>query len=336
MIWYAIASLTPAVLLALACTLGGVWPLLSLLSITVLVFFLDRIAYHPAAQDKTGRWLGVTLAAVHFGLLPLGVWALAGDSGLTTTSKLLIYLGLGLFFGQISNSNAHELIHAGTRWPRRIGTAVYCSLLHGHHVSAHLRVHHIYAATDADPNSARLGEGFYAYSLRVLCGEFMAGLRADTEQRSRANDLSVLSHPYVGYLIGGALSLAIAAVIAGWGGVIALLAIAFYAQMQLLLSDYVQHYGLRRQQRPDGRFEPVGPQHSWNAPAWYSSAMMLNAPRHSDHHMRPARAFPALEITPDTMPLLPRSLPVMAVLALVPPLWRRIMDRRVARWQKPA
>ena len=124
--------------------------------------------------------------------------------------------------------------------------------------------------------------------------------------------------------------------IAGAHGVFALLAIAFYAQMQLLLSDYVQHYGLRRRTREDGRMEPVGPQHSWNAPAWYSSAMMLNAPRHSDHHMRPARAFPALEVTADTMPILPRSLPVMAVLALIPPIWRRIMDRRVARWQNPA
>ena len=64
--------------------------------------------------------------------------------------------------------------------------------------------------------------------------------------------------------------------------------------------------------------------------------MMLNAPRHSDHHLRPARAFPQLEITPETMPVLPHSLPVMAVVALVPPLWRRVMDHRVAKWQKTA
>jgi len=140
----------------------------------------------------------------------------------------------------------------------------------------------------------------------------------------------------VGYVSGAALTLGIAAIIAGWGGVVQLLALAAYAQMQLLLSDYVQHYGLRRKPRADGRIEPVGPQHSWNAPQWYSSAMMLNAPRHSDHHMRPARAFPALEVTPDTMPILPRSLPVMAALALVPPIWRRVMDRRVARWQQTA
>ena len=112
--------------------------------------------------------------------------------------------------------------------------------------------------------------------------------------------------------------------------------VAAYAQLQLLLSDYVQHYGLRRGLRADGRREPVGPQHSWNAPSWYSGAMMLNAPRHSDHHLRPGRAFPDLSLDPVKMPMLPRSLPVMATIALVPPLWRRVMDRRAARWQDAA
>ena len=336
MIWYAIASLPPALLLLLACLRGGIWPMLALGSITVLVFFLDRIARVTPERDETGRALSLTLAAVHFVLLAIGVWALAQNGGLGLTDKILIYLGLGLYFGQVSNSNAHELIHAGGRWPRRIGTAIYASLLHGHHVSAHLRVHHIHAATDEDPNSARLGESFYAYSLRVLRGEFVAGLRADNTQRVRVKDRSILSHPYLAYVGGALVAVGLAFAIGEWRGPVLLVAIAFYAQMQLLLSDYVQHYGLRRTRREDGRMEPVGPQHSWNAPAWYSSAMMLNAPRHSDHHMRPTRSFPALQMTPDTMPLLPRSLPVMAVLALIPPVWRRIMDHRVARWQKAA
>ncbi|MEM5519995.1 alkane 1-monooxygenase [Sulfitobacter sp. AS59] len=335
MIWYAIASLTPAVLLALACLFGGVWPLTALLSITLLVFTLDRITRQIPARDTTGRGISLTLAAAHFVLLPLGVWALAGND-LGASDKVLIFLGLGMYFGQVSNSNAHELIHTSNRWTRRIGTAIYCSLLYGHHVSAHLRVHHIHVATDADPNSARLGEGFYAFALRALRGEFTSGLHAETKHRARSAALPIWSHPYVGYVSGAALTLGVAAIIAGWGGVVQMLALAAYAQMQLLLSDYVQHYGLRRKPRADGRMEPVGPQHSWNAPQWYSSAMMLNAPRHSDHHMRPARAFPALEVTPDTMPILPRSLPVMAALALVPPIWRRVMDRRVARWQQTA
>lgn len=337
MFWYALASLTPAVLLALACLSGGPFPLLSVLSITVLVFFMDKLARILPETASTGRSLSLTLAAAHFPLLALGVWALGTSQTLTLIDKLLIFTGLGLFFGQISNSNAHELIHASARLPRRIGAALYISLLHGHHVSAHLRVHHVHAATDADPNSAKKGEGFWAYALRVLAGEFTAGLRAETAHRARAQDPApTWTHPYLAYVAGGAVVLTLSYIIAGPKGLIAHLAIALYAQLQLLLSDYVQHYGLRRRTQANGKPEPVGPHHSWNAPKWYSSAMMLNAPKHSDHHMRPAHAFPALEVTPDTMPVLPHSLPVMAVLALVPPLWRKIMDRRVARWQNPA
>ena len=337
MLWYAAASMTPAVLLALACLVGGAFPLLGVLSITVLVFFMDKLARILPAAQNTGRGLSLTLAAVHFPLLALGVWTLTTSQAHDLIDKLLIFTGLGLFFGQVSNSNAHELIHASARLPRRIGTAIYVSLLHGHHVSAHLRVHHVYAATDADPNSARAGEGFWTYALRVLAGEFTAGLHAETAHRARASKRqSPLSHPYVAYVIGALAMLITAFAFAGAKGIVAYLAIEIYAQMQLLLSDYVQHYGLRRTTQANGKPEPIGPQHSWNAPKWYSSAMMLNAPKHSDHHMRPARAFPALEITPETMPILPHSLPVMAVVALIPPIWRRIMDRRVARWQNPA
>jgi alkane 1-monooxygenase len=337
MVWFAFASLLPAGLLALACVFGGVWPLLAVLSITVLVFFMDKIARGLPVSDASGRAISLTLAAVHFPLLGLGVWALGAGAHLGLVDKLLIFTGLGLFFGQISNSNAHELIHARSRLPRRIGTALYISMLHGHHVSAHLRVHHVHAATDADPNSAPMGMGFWRYCGHVLRGEFIAGLRAENAQRARATPRApLLGHPYIAYVAGGALALACAYAIAGGKGVIVYLGIAVYAQWQLLLSDYVQHYGLRRRMLATGKAEPVGPQHSWNAPKWYSSAMMLNAPRHSDHHMRPARAFPALEVSPDTMPILPHSLPVMAVVALVPPLWHRVMDHRAAKWQDVA
>ena len=138
--------------------------------------------------------------------------------------------------------------------------------------------------------------------------------------------------PYVFYVLGAAASLCAAYALAGRDGVLGLVLVSAYAQVQLMLSDYVQHYGLQRRTLPDGRVEPTGPAHSWNAPHWYSSAMMLNAPRHSAHHARPATAFPQLDLDDRTMPMLPHSLPVMAVLALVPPLWRKVMDKRVDRW----
>ena len=332
MIRFALATLCMVALLALAMAVGGPFPALALVFVTVVVWTLDKIAALaapdvPGAEFPAGGGLSVLLGLMHFPLLYGGVAVLA--SAAPWMDKLLIFLALSLFLGQVSNSNAHELIHRAGRWPRRLGVAVYASVLFGHHASAHVRVHHIHAATDRDPNSARLGESWYAFAVRAWAGSLRAGYRAESRLRQGRG-----LHPYAWYAGGAILSLGIAAVIGGLAGIAALLALSVYAQAQLFLSDYVQHYGLRRRDGANGKPEPVGPQHSWNAPQGASSALMLNAPRHSDHHAHPARPYPGLQIDREAMPILPYSLPVMACIALVPPLWRRVMDRRAARWAK--
>ncbi|MBN7786208.1 alkane 1-monooxygenase [Ponticoccus gilvus] len=332
MIRFALATLGMVALLALAMVVGGPFPALALACVTVLVWALDKIAALaapdvPGAEFPAGGGLSVTLGLLHFPLLYGGVAVLASDA--PWLDKVLIFLALSLFLGQVSNSNAHELIHRAGRWPRRLGVAVYASVLFGHHASAHVRVHHIHAATDRDPNSARLGESWYAFAARAWVGSLRAGYRAESRLRQGRG-----MHPYAWYAGGAGLSLGLAAAVGGLAGIAALLALSAYAQAQLFLSDYVQHYGLRRHDGASGKPEPVGPQHSWNAPQGASSALMLNAPRHSDHHAHPARPYPGLQIDREAMPILPYSLPVMACIALVPPLWRRVMDRRAARWTK--
>ena len=334
MFWFAIASLTPAALLAAACLWGGLFSGLSLVSITLLVFVMDRLVARlmPDMVQSSGLGLSLTLGLAHFVLWGLGIWAVGMNPQLGTADKVLLVIGLGLYFGQISNPNAHELIHNAARLPRRLGIAIYGSLLFAHHTSAHMRVHHVWAATARDPSTARLGEGFWRYLARAWIGGFIGGKRAEDRARS-TRALPVWTHPYVGY-VGLSLGFgAVALMISAAAGLVALLLIAVYAQLQLYLSDYVQHYGLERRILHSGKPEPIGPQHSWNAPHWYSSAMMLNAPRHSDHHMNPARPFPQLTLERGKMPVLPHSLPVMAVLALVPPLWHRLMDKRALRWR---
>jgi len=340
MYWFAIASLTPAALILTACLLGGLWAWAALVFVTLFVALADRLNHvtlSPREDDTANRFarrLGVVLALVHFVLLLAGVRAIAGLTVLGPGQALALAIALGLFLGQVSNSNAHELIHAANRWRRLLGVLVYVSLLFGHHASAHPKVHHVHVATARDPNSARPGQGFYHFWPRAWIGSFRAGLRAETAARARLRITPpALTHPYLGYVGGAVLALALAFWLAGGAGVAVYLGLAGYAQMQLILADYVQHYGLRRAVRDSGRMEPAGAMHSWNAGAWYSSAMMLNAPRHSDHHMHPSRRFPALRLDRDTMPILPYSLPVMAAIAMVPRLWRNVMDPRVARWQ---
>lgn len=337
MLLFSAATCAPVFLLAMAALFGDAWAFAALIYMTFLSYGLDMLVHlNQSPSDAQSEFpaangLSVLLALSHFTLLPALVFALSHDQ-LELFEKVLIFFAAGLFFGQVSNSNAHELVHRTNPVLRRLGIWIYISILFGHHASAHPKVHHRFVATDMDPNSAPKGMSYYRFLPRAWFGSFKAGLLAETTLRTQVSKRGL--HPYVLYLGGAALCLVLAATIGGLSGVIIYISLAFYATCQLMLSDYVQHYGLRRRERPQGGFEPVGIAHSWNSPHWFSSFLMLNAPRHSDHHAHPMTPYVDLQITPD-MPMWPRPLPAMAALALFPRTWRRVMDHRVDRVMQP-
>ncbi len=310
---------------------GWAWFAAALLYVGAFAALLDRMLPRlllkaPVGAEFPGsEALLVFLALCHLALWPVAVAVIAGRTGFGPAGSLLAFFAFGLTFGQISNPVAHELIHRGDRRLFWLGVAVYATMLFAHHASAHRLVHHVHVGSDGDPNSARRGETVWHFLPRAWIGSFRAGYAAETRLRQGRG-----LHPYMVYLGLSALSLLLSAAIAGWIGLAVHLALALHVTSQLLISDYVQHYGLRRALRGDGRLEPVAERHSWNAPQWFSGKMMLHAPRHSDHHAHPSRPYPGLRL-PDAAPMLPRGLPLMGALALVPPLWFRVMDRRLDR-----
>jgi len=324
---YYVATLTPLAALILGAALGGWWAAAALIWLTVLAAGLDHFMSPPPRGHDHGvaaEALSVTLALGHLALLPLAALAFA-DPSRNWGETLTLFLATASFMGQISHPNAHELIHRRPRALRRLGTAVYVSMLFGHHVSAHRLVHHAFVGTLDDPNTPRAGESFWTFLPRAWIGSFRAG-HAQEARRHKPGRLP----PYVTYVVGAALALILAALIGGLPGLVGFAGLAALAHTQILLSDYIQHYGLSRRTLPGGRLEPVGPQHSWNAPRGFTSFLMVNAPSHSDHHMHPDRPYDELEI-PGNAPLLPWSLPVMAALATMPRKWRKVMDKRAAR-----
>lgn len=330
---FAIATLTPVGLIGAAAIFGGFWALASLIYLTTITAVLDEAVKRviPPTVDcefPASTPLCVVLGIAHFGILALVVNALA-NAEFSILTKLALFVAAGLFFGQVSNSNAHELIHRGGRSLHRLGKWVYISLLFGHHTSAHVLVHHRYVATPEDPSTSRRGESCYRFAARAWRGSFRKGFAAEAVRLDRVNG-PAYENPYFVYMTGAAGFIAASWLIGGPVGAVIYIGLATFSTFQLLLSDYVQHYGLMRRVI-DGKYEPVGPQHSWNSPHWYSSAAMLNAPRHSNHHAHPSRHFDTLVIE-DGSPMLPRSLPVMACLALSPKHWRRVMDPRAAKW----
>ena len=155
---FSLGAVMPVPLLAAGSLAGGIWPWLAILYLTCLIWVLDWLIARAAPDAPEGAefpaadGLSVVLALSHLVLLALAVMALARDD-LSWSSRVGIFIGHGIFFGQVSNANAHELIHRGSRWLHWLGVAVYTSLLFGHHASAHRLVHHVHVATDRDQDA---------------------------------------------------------------------------------------------------------------------------------------------------------------------------------------
>lgn len=334
---FAVATLAPVPLLVLAAVFGGGFSLLALLWLTGLTFAIDEFAKRrgiaapgPRPEAEADR-LSQLLAILHFPLLALAVWSLSGAGGHGFFGWVATFLAFGLWFGQVSNSNAHELIHRSRKRLYRLGMWVYISLLFGHHTSAHRLVHHRFVATADDPNTAPEGEGFWTFLLRAWPGAFVAGYEMEAHRLGQKSFDWRQPNPYVTYMAGSFGFVIGVTALFGFDGLLAFILLCAHAQLQLLLSDYVQHYGLLREKLPSGTVVPAGPQHSWDAPHPLSGLMMLNASRHADHHSHPGRPYTELALSPGgRAPLLPYSLPLMATIALAPPLWHRVMDRRLA------
>lgn len=331
---FAVAALLPLPLVALGVAQGGAWAWAAFLYMGVLTLLLDQLVpLTPGSAEgedfPAADTLLVAVGLSALGILCLATWAIAGESRLDGGEKVLLFLAAGFWLGQVAHPAAHELIHHRRRAFFRLGAAVYVALLFGQHASAHRLVHHRAVATRDDPNTAREGEGFYRFALRAWTGSFREGARAETSLRAGRGGL----HPYALYLAGSATALGLATVIAGLPGLLAWTGLALHAQSQILLSDYVQHYGLTRSRGQGGKPEPVGLAHSWNTAHWFSSALLLNAPRHSDHHVNPGRPFPALRL-PEEAPRLPWPLPLACMIALFPRLWRRMMRPHLQRLRK--
>jgi alkane 1-monooxygenase len=103
---------------------------------------------------------------------------------------------------------------------------------------------------------------------------------------------------------------------------------AFYGASLLEVVNYIEHYGLLRQRDAEGRYVRCAPEHSWNSNHRVSNLFLYHLQRHSDHHAHPARRYQTLRHF-DTAPQLPQGYAALLLVAYFPPLWFRLMDRRV-------
>jgi alkane 1-monooxygenase len=278
-------------------------------------------------QDRYYRWCTYLFIPVQYAGLILAcyLWS-SGDLNLVESLGLALTMGV---VGGISINTAHELGHkrpSNERWLSRVALA---QTGYGHFFIEHNRGHHVRVATPEDPASSRFGESYWAFLTRTVIGSLRSawGIEAARLDRLGKRHLSIQND----ILTAWAMTVVLFAGLAVAFGPVVLPYLLLQAVLGFSLLEvvnYLEHYGLLRQKREDGRYERCRPEHSWNSNNVASNVLLYHLQRHSDHHANPTRRYQALRHVEEA-PQLPTGYAGMIVLAWFPPIWRRVMDHRL-------
>jgi alkane 1-monooxygenase len=121
---------------------------------------------------------------------------------------------------------------------------------------------------------------------------------------------------------------ALAWAMGGWVAAGFFMACAMWGKALLEIVNYMEHYGIVRDPAT-----PVAPRHSWNTNRRISSWSMFNLTRHSHHHAQGEVPYQDLKPFPEAPMMLGGYLTTIIV-ALIPPLWHRLMTPRVLAWDR--
>lgn len=257
----------------------------------------------------------------------LGAWV-AVRGGLAWWELAGLVVTIGIVNG-IGINTAHELGHKRETLERWLARITLAPVAYGHFFVEHNRGHHVRAATPEDPASSRMGESFWAFLPRTMIGSLRSAWELEAQRLAREGRSvwHVSNHNLQSWaltvLLFGALCIWL-----GWSALPFLVAQAFYGASLLEVVNYLEHYGLLRQKDASGRYERVQPRHSWNNNNIVTNLLLYQLQRHSDHHANPMRRYQSLRHF-DESPQLPAGYATLIPVAYFPPLWFRLMDRRV-------
>ncbi|MGV3523865.1 MAG: alkane 1-monooxygenase [Candidatus Sericytochromatia bacterium] len=340
---FGVAYIVPLLLLPALWLGGAVWyavPTFVFVLVPVLDHLLGLYRYNPSPaeteallQSAAFRWMTWSWVPVQAVLVLGGAWLMA-QGGLAPFEQVGLVLSVGIATGAIGITLAHELLHKTSAWERRLSQLLLLLVSYMHFYIEHLRGHHRRVATPDDPASSRLGESFYRFYGRTLVGSWRDAWAIEA-QRLGKKQLPLWSHHNQMLWFTGLPLLLAAGLGLLWGPTASLFFVAQSVVAFSLLEavNYVEHYGLSRRELRPGVYEAVNETHSWNANHLLTNCFLFMLQRHSDHHAHQARRYPILRQFA-TSPQLPAGYATMILVALLPPLWRRIMDPRVAQWQQ--
>ncbi|MEE9273310.1 MAG: alkane 1-monooxygenase [Robiginitomaculum sp.] len=281
-------------------------------------------------KDPYYRWHLYIHIPIYFIIFFAYVW-LVGTQNLPWWAVLVLIIGVGAGGGSML-AYTHELGHKNNKLDRFTAQIGNTLMGYGHFNIEHNMGHHVWVSTPEDPASSRMGESIYRFMLREIPGTIKRGLGQEQKRLAskgfgfwsmhnqvlRVYLATIMMTIFLVFLFGPSiLWFVIPHHMMGWH--------------TLTQANYVEHYGLLRQKKSNGKYEPCQPKHSWNTNHLWSNMGLLHLQRHSDHHTNPMRPYQVLRDY-ENVPSLPTGYGGCFALAAIPPLWYKVMDKKVMNW----
>jgi alkane 1-monooxygenase len=315
----------------------------SLLMVFVAIPIADQVFGHDATNpdpNQTARlgrdWFFLIMPVLW---VPCQIAILIWGATVIQADLLPLWqkIGLGFSIAVMTGSGiiiAHEFGHRNNGWERLLAKILLASVSYMHFIIEHNLGHHTRVATPEDPSSARVGENFYSFWLRSVGGSYRSAWRIELARLRNKNYAPWSWHNQMLWFLFIPIGIgAVCYFFIGPKALIFFVAQSFFAFSMLELINYIEHYGLERKKDSKGDYEPVSVRHSWNANQLLSNLYMIHLERHSDHHHNPLLRYQLLSHREES-PQLPGGYGAMFPLALVPPLWFRIIDPLVEKYRK--
>jgi alkane 1-monooxygenase len=242
---------------------------------------------------------------------------------------------MGLLCGTFGINVGHELGHRVNAFEQALAKTLLLTSLYMHFFIEHNKGHHKNVATPLDPSSARYNEPVYTFYFRTIVFSYLSAwhiANADQRKKGRAA-FSLYNEMVQAHLI---QALLLAAIYWFFGATVLLYFMAAAAIGIALLEtvNYIEHYGLQRKPTASGGYERAMPQHSWNSNHLLGRLMLFELSRHSDHHYMASRKYQVLRHH-EAAPQLPTGYPGSMILALIPPAWFYVMNKRIRLLSQP-
>lgn len=284
-----------------------------------------------ATSKANNRFFNVLLylnLPIVYGLLAWFLWSI--KSANYSTSELIgLIFSIGIVIGSNGINVAHELGHRKLFWEKFIGKILLLPSLYMHFYIEHNFGHHLHAATPEDPASAKYNQTIYSFWITSMFRQYINAwnIQSDLLKRDGRHFLST-KNDMLWYVLIQFGYLMLVYVLIGFTGLWAAVVLALTGAILLESINYIEHYGLRRNKTASGRYERVREIHSWNSNHVLGRMMLYELTRHSDHHYKSHKKYQLLDYH-DISPQMPFGYPTSMVIALIPPLWFQIMNKRI-------